>query len=54
MLTFRFTSSSTNAPKEEVDSYTEVKYYASGILPENPSSIVSTKHLSLNLTKVFS
>ncbi len=43
ILTFRFTSSSTNAPKEEVDSYTEVKYYASGILPENPSSIVSTK-----------
>ena len=42
-LTFRFTSSSTNAPKEEVDSYTEVKYYATGILPENPGSIVSTK-----------
>ena len=43
ILTFRFTSSATNAPKEEVDSYTEVKYYATGILPENPSSIVSTK-----------
>ncbi len=43
VLTFRFTSSSTNAPKEEVDSYTEVKYYATGLLPENPSSIVSTK-----------
>jgi len=42
-LTFRFTSSSTNAPKAEVDSYTEVKYYATGILPENPGSIVSTK-----------
>ena len=42
-LTFRFTSSSTNASKEEVDSYTEVKYYATGILPENPSSIISTK-----------
>ena len=42
-LTFRFTSSSTNAPKDEVDSYTEVKYYATGILPENPGSIVSTK-----------
>ena len=42
-LTFRFTSSSTNAPKAEVDTYTEVKYYATGILPENPSSIVSTK-----------
>ena len=43
VLTFRFTSSATNAPKEEVDSYTEVKYYATGILPENPASIVSTK-----------
>ena len=43
ILTFRFTSSSTNAPKEEVDSYTEVKYYATGLLPENPASIVSTK-----------
>ena len=42
-LTFRFTSSSTNAVKTDVDSYTEVKYYATGILPENPSSIVSTK-----------
>ena len=42
-LTFRFTSSSTNAQKSTVDSYTEVKYYATGILPENPSSIVSTK-----------
>ena len=42
-LTFRFTSSSTNAPKADVDSYTEVKYYATGILPENPASIVSTK-----------
>lgn len=43
VLTFRFTSSSTNASKEEVDSYTEVKYYATGLLPENPASIVSTK-----------
>ena len=42
-LTFRFTSSSTNAQKSTVDSYTEVKYYATGILPEDPSSIVSTK-----------
>ena len=42
-LTFRFTSSATNAAKTDVDSYTEVKYYATGILPENPSSIVSTK-----------
>ena len=42
-LTFRFTSSATNEAKLGVDSYTEVKYYATGILPENPSSIVSTK-----------
>ena len=43
ILTFRFTSSATNEEKLGVDSYTEVKYYATGILPENPSSIVSTK-----------
>ena len=42
-LTFRFTSSATNESKLGVDSYSEVKYYATGILPENPSSIVSTK-----------
>ncbi|BCU93744.1 MAG: hypothetical protein CM15mV3_0300 [Caudoviricetes sp.] len=42
-LTFRFTSSATNEAKEGVDSYTEVKYYATGILPQNPASIVSTK-----------
>ena len=40
--TIRFTSSSTDAPKDEVDSYAEVKFYATGLLPENPSSIVST------------
>ena len=43
ILTFRFTSSATNEEKLGVDSYTEVKYYATGILPENPSGIVSTK-----------
>ncbi len=43
ILTFRFTSSSSNEAKEDVDSYTEVKYYATGVLPENPSSIVSTR-----------
>ena len=42
-LTFRFTSSATNEEKLGVDSYTEIKYYATGILPENPASIVSTK-----------
>ena len=41
--TFRFTSSATNENKEDVDTYAEVKYYATGILPENPSGIVSTK-----------
>ena len=40
--TIRFTSSASDAPKEEVDTYAEVKYYATGLLPENPSSIVST------------
>lgn len=43
ILTFRFTSSATNETKDQVDSYTEIKYYATGLLPENPSSIVSTK-----------
>ena len=40
--TIRFTSSSTDSSKDSVDTYTEVKYYATGLLPENPSSIVST------------
>ena len=40
--TIRFTSSSTDASKDEVDTYAEVKFYATGLLPENPSSIVST------------
>ena len=43
VLTFRFTSSSTDDAKESVDTYAEVKYYATGILPENPGSIVSTR-----------
>jgi hypothetical protein len=42
-LTLKFTSSSTNEDKSTVDTYAEVKYYATGILPENPSTIVSTK-----------
>ncbi len=41
--TFRFTSSSTDEDKADVDTYAEVKYYATGILPENPVSIISTK-----------
>jgi len=42
-LTFRFTSSATNADKATVDTYAEVKYYATGVLPQNPASIVSTR-----------
>ena len=40
--TIRFTSSSTNASKDSVETYAEVKYYATGLIPDNPSSIVST------------
>ena len=41
--TIRFTSSSTNEDKSTVETYSEVKYYATGILPENPKSIISTR-----------
>ncbi len=40
--TIRFTSSSSDVDKDAVDTYAEVKYYATGILPENPATIVST------------
>jgi len=40
--TIRFTSSSTDASKETIDTYAEIKFYATGLLPENKSSIVST------------
>jgi len=40
--TIRFTSSSTDSNKDNVETYTEVKYYPTGILPSNPSGIVST------------
>ena len=40
--TIRFTSSSSDLSKDEVDTYAEVKYYATGLIPENPSSIIST------------
>ncbi len=40
--TVRFTSSSTNISIEEVETYAERKFYSAGILPENPSTIVST------------
>ena len=41
--TLRFTSSSTNADKAIVETFAETKFYATGLLPENPASIVSTK-----------
>ena len=40
--TIRFTSASDDADKSEVDTYAEVKFYATGITPENPASITST------------
>jgi hypothetical protein len=40
--TIRFTSSSTDQAKDKVESYTEVKFYSSGTLPENPATIIST------------
>ena len=43
VLTLRFTSSPVDADKSTVDTYAEIKYYATGILPENPVSIISTK-----------
>jgi hypothetical protein len=39
----RFTSSSTNAAKEELNTYAEINYYSRGLKPENPQSIVSTQ-----------
>jgi hypothetical protein len=41
--TIRFTSSDVNADRDSVQTYAEVKYYATGSLPENPASIVSTR-----------
>ena len=40
--TIRFTSSSADGDKNSVETYAEVKYYATGAIPENPSSIIST------------
>ena len=40
--TIRFTSSSSNAAKDTVDTYSDFKFYATGKLPQNPSSITST------------
>jgi hypothetical protein len=41
--TLRFTSSSTNSSKDLVETFAETKFYASGLLPDNPKDIVSTK-----------
>lgn len=40
--TIRFTSASDDSDKSEVDTYAEVKFYASGSTPSNPPSITST------------
>ncbi len=40
--TIRFTSSATDTSKENVETFTEVKYYPAGILPRNTSTITST------------
>jgi len=40
--TIIFTSSATNEAKDELDTYSEVNFYATGIIPRNPQSIVTT------------
>lgn len=40
--TITFTSSKTNEDKQFLDTYAEVNFYSSGILPANPQSIIST------------
>jgi len=40
--TIRFTSSAANAAKDTVDTYTDLKFYATGKLPQNPATITST------------
>jgi hypothetical protein len=39
----RFTTSSTNDNKDTVESYAEINFYSTGIIPQNSESIVSTK-----------
>jgi len=41
--TLRFTSSASNRDKTDVETFAETKFYASGLLPDNPGTIVSTK-----------
>jgi hypothetical protein len=40
--TIKFTSDSTGSTSSDVDSFTEVKYYATGTLPSQPATIIST------------
>ena len=40
--TIKFTSSSDGSITSDVESFTEVKYYATGNLPQQPSTIIST------------
>ena len=40
--TIRFSSSSKDEIKDDVATYAEVKFYSSGIIPENPPTIIST------------
>jgi len=41
--TVKFTSSAVNAPKNEVETYSERTYYSTGVKPQNPPSIISTQ-----------
>ena len=45
--TIKFTSNENGLTDSTVNSYTEVVYYASGVLPENPASIISTSPAKL-------
>ena len=40
--TIKFSTDSTGSTSSDVDSFTEVKYYATGILPSQPTNIIST------------
>ncbi len=49
--TVRFTTSAVGDIDSSVDSFAEIKYYATGRLPEQPSSIVSTNPAILKATE---
>jgi len=40
--TIRFTSDSSDGPKDNTATYAEIKFYSTGIIPSNPPSIIST------------